>query len=225
MQEAFLPIRNFSQEEQFIELLHILEEHGLPYQTEVYGQRIDPISMVTLAPEFIVKVQSGHFSKVYELLNIQAARAVGHAEKDHYLFDFKDEELFDILASPDEWSAFDYQLARRILSERGIDIDEEMLDLLKKSRMEVLAEPEENQAAHLSLAYLFALLGGVIGIIIGWNMVTAKKTLPNGQQIYVYRESDRKHGRWIIALGVLMCMVWLFFNPLKEAFSEHRILK
>lgn len=216
MQEAFLPIRNFSQEEQFMELLDILEEHGLPYQTEVYRQRLDPISMVTLAPEFIVKVQSGHFSEVYELLNIQAARAVGQADEDHYLFDFKDEELFDILASPDEWSAFDYQLARRILRERDIDVDQKLLDLLKKSRMEVLAQPEEKQTAYLSVAYLFAFLGGVVGIVIGWNMVTAQKTLPNGQQIYAYRESDRKHGRWIIALGSIMFLVWFLFKPLRE---------
>jgi hypothetical protein len=63
------------------------------------------------------------------------------------------------------------------------------------------------------VAYLFSFLGGVVGIIIGWNMVTAKKTLPNGQQIYAYRESDRRHGRWIISLGFVMFLVWLFFNP------------
>ncbi len=217
MQEAFLPIRNFSQEEQFMELLYILEEHDIPYQTEVYRQRLDPISMVTLAPEFIVKVQSAHFSEVYDLLNIQAARAVAQADEDHYLFEFKDEELFDILASPDEWSAFDYQLARRILSERGIDIDAKLLDLLKKSRMEVLAQPEEKQAAYLSVAYLLAFLGGVVGIVIGWNMVNAQKTLPNGQQIYAYRESDRKHGRWIIALGLLMLPVWLLFYSFRKS--------
>ena len=215
MQEAFLPIRNFSQEEQFVELLYILEEHGLPYQTEVYRQRIDPISMVTLAPEFIVKVRSRHFSEVHELLNQQAARAVTLVHEDHYLFDFKDEELFDILASPDEWSAFDYQLARRILSERGIDIDAKLLDLLKKSRMEVLAQPEEKQASYLGVAFLFALLGGLIGMVIGWNIMTAQKTLPNGQQIYAYRESDRQHGRWIIALGFVMFLAWLFLIPLR----------
>jgi hypothetical protein len=216
MQEEFLPIRNFSQEDHFIDLLDLLESHHIPYQTEVYRQRIDPISMVTLPPEFIVKVQSGHFSEVYVLLDKQAARAVVQADEDHYLFEFKDEELFDILASPDEWSAYDYQLARRILSERGIDIDAKLLNLLKKSRMEVLAQPEQKQTTYLGVAYLFSFLGGIIGIVIGWNLVTARKTLPNGQQIYAYRESDRRHGRRIMALGVIMIVVWLFFKPLRE---------
>jgi len=216
MQE-FLTIRNFSQEDHFIALLHVLETHDIPYQTEVYRQRIDPISMVTLAPEFIIKVQPSRFSEVYALLDQQAAQAVKEVAEDHYLFTFKDEELFDILASPDEWSAFDYQLARRILSERDIDIDAKLLDMLKKSRMEELAQPEEKQTAYLSAAYIFALLGGIVGIIIGWNIVTARKTLPNGRQIHVYRESDRKHGRWIIALGVVMFLAWFVLKPVREA--------
>ena len=91
----FLTIRNFTQEAQYIELLHLLESHDIPYQTEEYRQRIDPISMVTLAPEYIVKVQPHDFAKVSELMNELAALAVLEASEEHYLFDFKDEELFE----------------------------------------------------------------------------------------------------------------------------------
>ena len=208
----FLTIRNFNQEAQYLELLHVLESHNIPYQTEAYRQRLDPISMVTLAPEYIVKVQSHDFAKVSELMNELAELAVLDASDEHYLFDFKDEELFDILASPDEWSAFDYQLARRILDERGIEIDTKLLNSLKESRLQELAQPEEKPTSLLS-AYFFALLGGVIGIVLGWHIMTARKTLPDGQRPYLYPESDRKHGPWIIALGVVMLVVWLLFKP------------
>ena len=217
MQE-FLTIRNFSQEAQFIELVHVLQTHDIPHQTEVYRQRIDPISMVTLVPEYIVKVQAHNFPTVSELMNEIAAQAVVHASEEHYLFDFKDEELFDILASPDEWSAFDFQLARRILSERGIDIDAKLLDLLQKSRLKELAQPEEKQTSNLWIAYLFSLLGGVIGIIIGWHILTARKTLPNGQRAYMYQASDRRHGKWIITLGLVMLTVWLLSKPMRDNF-------
>lgn len=211
MQE-FLTIRNFSQEDQYIELLHVLQSHDIPYQTEEYRQRINPISMVTLAPEYIVKVQPHDFPRVSELMNKLAALAVLDASDEHYLFDFKDEELFDILASPDEWSAFDYQLARRILDQRGIEIDTKLLDSLKKSRLQELAQPEEKPTSLWS-AYLFALLGGVIGIFLGWHIMTARKTLPDGQRPYLYPASDRKHGPWIIAVGLVMLVVWLLLKP------------
>ncbi|GHB65358.1 hypothetical protein [Persicitalea jodogahamensis] len=210
--EEFLTIKNFGHEEPYLALLHLLEEHTIPYQTEVYRERIDPISMISLAPEYIVKVHPSRFSEVNELLHDMAADEVRFVDTSHYLFGFKDEELFDILASPDEWSAFDYQLARRVLSERGIDVDARLLALLKKSRLEELAQPEAKQTANVWIGYLFALFGGVVGIFIGWNMATTQKTLPNGERVYTFGESDRRHGKAIIVLGVVMVVVWALWK-------------
>lgn len=207
--EEFLTIKNFRHEEPFRALLCLLEEHTIPYQTEVYRERIEPIGMTSLPPEFIVKVQPARFTDVNELLHALAASEVLLVEQDHYLYGFKDEELFDILASSDEWSAFDYQLARQILSERGIDVDARLLDLLNKSRLQELAQPEEKQTANLWLGYLFALLGGVVGLFMGWHLATAKKTLPNGERVYVYRERDRQHGKWILGLSIVILLVWI----------------
>ena len=155
-----------------------------------------------------MKVQPGHFSQVDEILLGLAAHEVLFADIGHYLFGFKDEELFDILASPDEWSAYDYQLARRVLSERGIDVDAKLLELLKKTRLQELAQPEGKQTTNVWLGYAFALLGGVVGLFIGWNMVTAKKTLPNGERVSVFSDSDRSHGKAIIALSLITMVVW-----------------
>ncbi len=207
--EEFLTLKNFRHEEPFRALLHLLEEHTIPYQTEIYRERIEPIGMTTLPPEFIVKVQPARFSEVNELLHDLAASEVLLAAEDHYLFSFRDEELFDILASPDEWSAFDYQLARRILSQRGIDVDAKLLYLLNKSRLQELAQPEAKQTANVWLGYLFALLGGVVGLFMGWHLATAQKTLPNGERVYVYREPDRQHGKWILGLSIITLLGWL----------------
>ena len=207
--EEFLTIKNYRHEEPFQALLHLLEEHSIPYQTEIYRERIEPIGMTTLPPEYIIKVQPAQFSEVNELLHELAAGEVLLVGEDHYLFGFKDEELFDILASPDEWSAFDYQLARLILSQRDIDVDARLLDLLKKSRLHELAQPEAKQTANLWLGYLFAFLGGIVGLFMGWHLATAKKTLPNGERVSVYREPDRQHGMWILGLSIIMLIVWL----------------
>lgn len=207
--EEFLTIKKYSHEAPFREMLHLLEQNAIPYQTELHRARIEPIGMTTLPPEFIVRVQPANFSRVNELLHEIATSEVLLAEEDHYLFAFKDEELFDILASPDEWSAYDYQLARRILRERDIDVDTKLLELLKKSRMNELAQPEEKQTANVRVGYVFALLGGVVGLFIGWNLATARKTLPDGERIYVFRESDRQHGKWIAGISIIMLIFWI----------------
>lgn len=205
--EDYLTIKNFSHELPFLELVQLLREHEIPYQTEVYRERLNPISMITLSPEFIVKVPPNRFSQVDGLLLDIAADEVLLADADHYLFDFRDEELFDILASPDEWSAFDYQLSRRILSDRGLDVDSRLLDLLKKSRIQELAQPKAKQTANIWFGYALALLGGIVGLFWGWNMATSRKILPNGDRLYVFGPSDRQHGWRIMAISTVILIL------------------
>jgi hypothetical protein len=59
--------------------------------------------------------------------------------------------------------------------------------------------------------YISAFLGGVIGIAIGLNLWTMKKTLPNGERVYVYNENDRNHGKIMTVVGiiVLLCSVYI----------------
>jgi ATP-dependent Zn protease len=133
------------------------------------------------------------------------------------LFDFTDQELYDILAKPDEWSAFDYQLSQRILKERGKEIDKDFLNSLRKTRIEDLAKPEEKQTNNVWVGYLFSLLGGLIGIAIGWNMMSSKKKLPNGEEIFSYQENDRKHGKRIMILGIVMLIILTFLRIINRA--------
>lgn len=110
MQE-FITARKFSDEESFNDLLQILEKNSIPYQSEVFRERIDAVSMRNLPAEYNMKVPSDKFAQVFEILNDIASKEVLEVDKTHYLFDFTDQELYDILAKPDEWSAFDYQLS------------------------------------------------------------------------------------------------------------------
>ena len=209
--KEFITIKKFSDEQEFNQLLHILEKHGITYQTESYRQRIESVSMATLPQEYIVKISPNKFNEVHEILNNLAAQAVFDAEKTHYLFDFTDKELHDVLAKPDEWSAFDYQLALKILKDSGKHIDTDFLNSLRKTRIEDLSKPEGNQKINIVFGYLLALFGGLIAIGIGLNIVASKKILPNGEQIYSYSENDRKHGYCIIFLGTVM-FIWLIYR-------------
>lgn len=214
--EEFKKIKSFSDETQFNDLLEILKKNDIPFQTEAYRERMDSVSLINLPPEFIVKVTSDNFERVFEILDDVAAKEIFEVDKSHYLFTFSDEELYDLLAKPDEWSAFDYQLAQKILSERGKQVDKEFLKSLKKARIETLAKPEPKQGNNIWIGYTFAFLGGLIGIAIGWNMMTAKKTLPNGEQIFTYQEVDRKHGKRMVILGSIMFIVAIIIRSISQ---------
>ena len=87
---------------------------------------------------------------------------------------------------------------------------------LKKERLKQLAKPEENQKPWIIGGYIFSFLGGFLGMIIGYFLWTSKKTLPNGERVHSYIEKDRKHGKYIFYIGVIIFPISLIFKVLAE---------
>ncbi|TYR32190.1 DUF2007 domain-containing protein [Sphingobacterium phlebotomi] len=129
------------------------------------------------------------------------------SEGDHYLYQFTNKELIEILQKPDEWSKFDYRLANEILLERGEEVDSDMLTAMKNERLLDLAKPEKSKRYMIVMGYIFSILGGALGIAIGYALSNAKKTLPNGEKVWSYTVQDRKHGRIIFGIGVTVLSI------------------
>ena len=208
----FITIKTFNDEADYFNFLEILESREIPYQTETFNSTIDPATLRPLEKEFHVKVRQMDFSQVNSLLDEIAIEAIKQADKDHYLFSFSDIELYEIIAKPDEWSAFDYHLAKKIIKDRGKTIDDDFLKSLKKARIEDLSKQEKSQPAWIILGYAFAMIGGAVGIAIGWYMKNQQKTLPNGQRIYLFKEEDRQHGTRIFYIGMVMFVLLIFIR-------------
>lgn len=68
--------------------------------------------------QFFVKLKKNGFKKADSLLFDESSKELDNVDKEHYLYNFTDEELFDILSKADEWNEFDYQLSQRILKDR-----------------------------------------------------------------------------------------------------------
>ncbi len=107
---------------------------------------------------------------------------------------------------------FDYTLAQKILKQRGKSIDKELLNSLKNERLKDLAKPKENQKPWIIAGYIFSLLGGFLGLIIGYSLWTSKKTLPNRQKVYSYSTNDRKHGKYIFYIGLVIAPIVLLLK-------------
>lgn len=125
------------------------------------------------------------------------AKQLDNVPEDYYLLTFTNDELLEIVAKPDEWGAFDYQLAQKLLKERGVDITKEKTDRLKADRYKELAKPEGEPAKNIVGYYIISILFFPVGLIIGWVWGYSKKQLPDGYKVYTYNNSVRNHGRTI----------------------------
>lgn len=209
--ENFLTYQKFINKDAAIELAEILKSNNINYLIEDHSAPFEPTFVNNeLTKEYRIKILQKDFSKADSLLLKISMTEIENVDEDHYLFEFSDEELMEILSKSDEWSKFDYLLAQKILKHRGHEVNDKLLQSLRKQRIEELAKPGDNQNAWIIVGYISALLGGLLGIFIGWHLLSHKKTLPNGERVYGYSVGDRKHGKRILILGFVFLFIWIF---------------
>jgi len=177
MIENFIAFRSFPTLIQAKELETLLGENNVK---TILADNLPPIDITfsgnTLQNQYEVKIDASDFKKAEAILEKETENLLDSIDPDYYLFSFTNEELYEILLNSDEWNVFDYKLAQKILTERGKTIDADMLASLKKERLKILAKPEENQKPWIIAGYIFSLLGGGIGIVIGYSLWKSKKT-------------------------------------------------
>ncbi|HLO81496.1 MAG TPA: hypothetical protein VK166_11075, partial [Chitinophagaceae bacterium] len=130
-------------------------------------------------------------------------------DPNYYLFRFKDEELMEIIRKPDEWGIFDHALAKKILSDRGIPVPDIAEREVLTKRLDELRQPESVEPIWIGIGYMAAIAGGFFGILMGWLFSKMKKTLPNGERVYVYNNNDRIHGRRIMNIGLVVFAIFM----------------
>lgn len=213
--EGYAVFRKFPDMEQAQELVATLESHGIEAKLLDNSPDVDiTFSGNTLQNEVQVFVKQDDFDQAYDLMEKLAVNMLDETDADHYLFEFTDKELFEVLEKPDEWSSFDHQLAQKILKDRGQNVNDELVNSLRKQRIEELAKPERSAKKWIYLGYSWAVLGGLFGMIIGWQLMNQKKTLPDGRKVYAYSEGDRVHGRFMFRLGAISLPIWYIIRLL-----------
>ncbi len=208
---SFSTFQRFSSTEAASDLIELLKNNGIEFEVVDNSFAVDLTFGANTQIEKEVKLKETDFEKVNVLLENIAADNIKDHDNTHYLFDFTEEELIEIIKKPDEWSKEDYLITKKILEKKGIIFSTQQLIELKQERINELAKPESADKLWTMLGYLFSLISGIIGVFIGWHLATFKKTLPNGQKVYNYTEPTRLHGRIIFSIGLVYIIGWMLY--------------
>lgn len=177
----------------------------------------------------VVKIREADFVRAREVMTAYYEDLVKDIERDYYLFDFSTQELKDIVSKPDEWGPFDYQLAKKILAERNETVNTDSIPEILRERKAKLSEPDSADTG-LYIAAWFFIVWGILSIfynridlmpymmlvsfmsfVIGIRIYQGKKTLPDGERVWTFKESDRKHGMIIMYLGLAVFLVKMIY--------------
>lgn len=58
------------------------------------------------------------------------------------------------------------------------------------------------------LGYIFAVLGGLIGLIMGLSIVFGKEKAGNGIKVLRYDEASRKQAKILTAVSIVFIIFW-----------------
>lgn len=163
-------------------------------------------------PEVRVLVPTAELARAHALLETQAAS--GDMPDDHYLHQFSDAELLDLVAKPDEWSAHDHLWAQQLLAARGRELSAPEVRALRQVRIDQLATHKPLPTGWLVVGWTAAALGGPLGILVGWNFHASTTLLPDGRKVHTYAPESRKQGLWMMGLGAASSLVGLLYKLL-----------
>ena len=213
MADKFLTFKRFRQEEIANDLIRKLRELNIEFEVEESDKFFDPSFAKNMATRDIsIKLKPADFTIAQRELESYYNTQTDHVDPGYYLFELTNEELQEIIEKYDEWDDFDYQLAQKILKDRGKEMNAEFISILQQKRNDGLAIPGPYHKGWIYFGYISVVLGGLLGIIIGWHLCYSKKTLPDGRSVYNYGEWERIHGKLILLLGSILLPIWIMIK-------------
>ncbi len=170
-------------------------------------------------PPFQLKISNTNFSRAKNALLEYYEQYIGQVDADYYLHDFSATELLGILQKPDEWSAQDIVIARKLLYAQGISISNEDLLKFNTSRIQTLSKPEKLEHTNYLLGYFLAFVLPFIGIFHALAIRNSRKLLPEGTRVLTYNNNVRQHALYMIIISLIMLAIEIALaSPFLRAF-------
>lgn len=209
MKHSFnISFRSVATREEAEELTKVLAEHDIPSRITKDSGDLDYVFQgETPANKFEVHIGEADHQKAEDLMTEFAKEDLKSVESDYYLFAFSDDELKDVLIKKNEWNEFDVLLSQKILEDRGVELNFKVIEKERELRDLELQQPEGGQIGWIIFGYLAAIIGGFVGILLGYSLWLSKKKLPNGTKVPAYTDDIRRHGQIIFYIGVITFVI------------------
>jgi len=211
-------------------LIALLKSNRILHEVEVPKQLVDTIIVgeaMAFAPKVFVKLRPQDFQRVNQLMEEDMLRLIQEGKidlKQHFLYEFTNTELWDVIGKPDEWNFDTMVIAKYLLESRGVEVSAAQLNFMKEDRLLKIRKPRKGNDVWM-IVLVFLSLQVFSSNIIGWIMPTMicvgmayyywkDVTIdPNGNKFYTFDLKTRNRGEAILIFAILVRMaalVWFF---------------
>lgn len=154
-----------------------------------------------------LNIKGSDFAKADKILEEYYSQNISNVDKDYYLLSFTDDELKEIITHPFDWGQFDFQLARQILKDKGIQFSDAYLTNQKNEKLVELTQIKKVSIVMLIAGYLLSFGLPPFGTLIGIMIVYNRNLLPNGDKFYLHSAKDRTQGKIIIGISLIWSLI------------------
>ncbi|MEI7470606.1 MAG: hypothetical protein WCJ85_00005 [Chitinophagaceae bacterium] len=218
MENDFILYQKFTDLESAEEFASELNKNGIEYHLEDNNHsyvKVFGYTQIDIA--FGVSIKEQDFSKAELVLETYYNEQIKGIDRSYYIFEFSDQELNEIISNPFDWGRLDYQLAKHILKERGLEVSDYEIRSIKTEKIIELSQKEKASNIKIICGYILAVIIPYFGIFMGLTIKYNRKILPTGEKFYINTDQDRKHGQKIIMISVIsFCLFFLYFFYLKH---------
>lgn len=198
--DDFVHLYNFMSADEFSDISADLYDRQIRFQTRKTG---------SIGPEY-VRMQSGlHELELWvhpedvkaamALLNIEETKEGSNEYVNHAT-----ESLINLLKEPIALEAEDMEAILKELSVRGATVSEDELNRYRSEHMGKLKAGIPAANGLIAAGFLCAMLGGVLGFIIGFRLLYLTDVYPQGEEFLHYNAKSRFTGKAIILLSALI---------------------
>ncbi|MCO6163332.1 hypothetical protein [Flavobacterium sp. NRK F7] len=195
------------------DIIKILNENNIVFKVKDTAKDFDPsLSNDTSKDSILIMAKEEEFTKISQLLEDKMPFNINDFDPQHPLFSFSISELKDVVKNYDEWHPIDVKLAKYLLKQQNITVENEEIISNQTLKKEQADKPEKSDFVTIAIGYAFAIISGFVGIGIAFFLLTSKKRLSNGEKIYMYSKTTRLHGIFILLLGIFFIVYFIFIR-------------
>ncbi len=209
-ESQYVVFKRFSSKENAEELSKQLTAHEVQNVIDTSALPVSIVPNGQMQNEIVVKVKQSNLRKANLMLQQLMHKNIAQLDTDHYLFEFTEEELIDVIKTPHEWQYDDYLLAQKLLKDRGCAIAEKQLKSFESVNLAREAQEEKAPIFMLYRGYIYAFVIGGMGLIVGLGLLYQRKTISDGRKVNFYDEASRKHGKYIVLISIFTSLVYIF---------------
>jgi hypothetical protein len=213
-EKKYILFRVFRNEEDMKFFTDVFDDCGIDYTIEnpradssdvlssAYGVQVAEDAMQY---KFMLMVAEDDFERSQSELRSHIADYFGNAgsEENTLLNEFSDDELLDVIKKPDEWAVEDIVMAQTLLDKRGKHVSDEVVDAYRQKRLEEVRQPKFGGYGTIIIGYIFAFLGGIIGIFLAASLL-GKKQLFNGEKVVMYDHKTRVNAIIYLIISIVV---------------------